>query len=449
MRTHLQQPDFLYQALKVYLILGRQGPLDAALVEQWMVADFAASFPGDDGADTREALARHVHAMLDYKLEPVALDGPLVAQVRGILTRQPLAEYTYNRLVRSSVVQSLPEWTVLDNAGPAGARVFELRDGKALNTGVPGIFTWNGYHTVLLPLLPQVTKDASEDGWVLGRPPVKLSETISQLNQLRRDILGLYLDDYARRWDALLANVALKSFGDISHGLDELYLLSAPESPLRDLLQAVDTETQLSRPAATEKATSEVEARAAKVGKSVGGFAGYLARSGLTFQQNEAVSIIAQSFGTTPGGKPVDPAQRVDQHFQALHDFVAGAEGKPAQLEAAIGKIAQVYQGLSQAANAPNQGAALLGMVSGQGNGSGGERGRRRRRGAAAGAVAEPAEAGRRHAADRVAEQRRGDRERRQPGAVRRLAVQGAAAVPRRVRPLPVRRQEHAGRAAR
>jgi len=67
--------------------------------------------------------------------------------------------------------------------------------------------------------------------------------------------------------------------------------------------------------------TSEVEAKAAKVGKSVGGFAGYLARSGLTFQQNEAVSIIAQSFGTTPGGKPLDPAQRVDQHFQALHDF--------------------------------------------------------------------------------------------------------------------------------
>jgi type VI secretion system protein ImpL len=372
MRTHLQQPDFLYQALKVYLILGRQGPLDAALVEQWMAADFAASFPGDEAAEAREALARHVHAMLEYKLEPVALDGPLVAQVRGILTRQPLAEYTYNRLVRSSVVQSLPEWTVLDNAGPAGARVFELRDGKALNTGVPGIFTWNGYHTVLLPLLPQVTKDASEDGWVLGRPPVKLSESISQLNQLRRDILGLYLDDYARRWDALLANVALKSFGEIAQGLDELYLLSAPESPLRDLLQAVDTETQLSRPAATEKATSEVEAKAAKVGKSVGGFAGYLARSGLTFQQNEAVSIIAQSFGTAPGGKPVDPAQRVDQHFQALHDFVAGAEGKPAQLEAAIGKIAQVYQGLSQAANAPNQGAALLGMVAGQGNANAG-----------------------------------------------------------------------------
>ena len=148
MRTHLQQPDFLYQALKVYLILGRQGPLDAALVEQWMGADFAASFPGDEARrDARGAGAARA-GDAGIPLEPVALDGPLVAQVRGILTRQPLAEYTYNRLVRSSVVQSLPEWTVLDNAGPAGARVFELRDGKALNTGVPGIFTWNGYHTV-------------------------------------------------------------------------------------------------------------------------------------------------------------------------------------------------------------------------------------------------------------------------------------------------------------
>ena len=155
------------------------------------------------------------------------------------------------------------------------------------------------------------------------------------------------------------------------------------------------------------------------------------------------MSIIAQSFGTTPGGKPVDPAQRVDQHFQALHDFVTGAEGKPAQLEAAIGKIAQVYQGLSQAANAPNQGAALLGMVP-AGQWQRVVRGRRRRRNATAGAVAEHAEAGRRHAADRVAEQRRGDRERREPGAVGRLAIQGAAAVPGRVQSLPVRGQEHA-----
>ena len=140
MQTHLDKPDFLYEALKVYLILGRQGPLDRDLVEQWLGADIAASFPGEDNAEQREALLGHVHALLQYPLAALALNGPLVAQARGILTRQPLSEYVYNRVLRSAVVQSLPKWTVADNAGPAGGRVFELRDGKPLNTGAAGHF---------------------------------------------------------------------------------------------------------------------------------------------------------------------------------------------------------------------------------------------------------------------------------------------------------------------
>ncbi len=38
------------------------------------------------------------------------------------------------------------------------------------------------------------------------------------MNQLRRDIIGLYLDDYTRRWDALLADIALKPFANLSQG---------------------------------------------------------------------------------------------------------------------------------------------------------------------------------------------------------------------------------------
>src|SRR5208283_5991439 len=105
------------------------------------------------GSPVRDAVGEHVAAMLEYPLEKVGLNGPLVAQVRAILTREPLAEYVYNRLLKSSVVQGLPEWTVADNAGPAGGRVFELRDGKSINSGMPGFFTYEGYHTVFITLL--------------------------------------------------------------------------------------------------------------------------------------------------------------------------------------------------------------------------------------------------------------------------------------------------------
>lgn len=366
--AHMDQPETLYTTLKVYLILGGQGLLDRALVMQWAAADFAAEFAGEDAAPQREALAAHVQAMLQYPLRPPALNGPLIAAARSVLTRQPLADYVYHALLQTALVQSLPEWTVADNAGPAGARVFQLRDGRPLSSGVPGIFTYDGYHTVFLALLPRLTKDADEDAWVLGRSRTGgVVGSVAGIGRLRRDVLALYLDDYTRTWDALLADIGLIPFTSLQQGQEELFLLSAPDSPLRDLLLAIDAETQLSRPAAADKAAGEAEAKAAKVGKKVGGFASYLARSGLTLEQSEIASIFTEAFGADATGQPVNPAARVDAHFAALHEFVTGSKGHPPALDGVIAKLQQAYATLNQAATAPNQGAALLGLVGGGG----------------------------------------------------------------------------------
>ncbi|HYZ61863.1 MAG TPA: type VI secretion system membrane subunit TssM, partial [Acetobacteraceae bacterium] len=140
--------DFLYQTLKVYLILGRQGPLDKELVGQWLGADLLASFPTEDQTALRESIMQHVDALLDHPLQPIPLNDPLIAQARAVLTREPLAEYSYNRLLRSKRVQSIPVWSVAENGGPGAGRVFQYRSGKPLDTGVPGIYTWAGYHNV-------------------------------------------------------------------------------------------------------------------------------------------------------------------------------------------------------------------------------------------------------------------------------------------------------------
>ena len=373
MQAHLDKPDLLYQALKVYLILGRQGPLDRGLVQQWMNTDFAVSFPGEEAAPVREALGEHVEAMLARPLPPIGLNGPLIASVRAILTREPLAEYSYNRLLRSARAQALAEWTVADNAGPAAGRVFQLRSGHPLSSGVAGIYTWSGYRTTFLPLLATVTQDIAEDGWVLGRPSRGIGGNIAEVSKLRRDVLGLYLDDYTRIWDALIADVAIRSFSTLPQGLDELSLLAAPDSPLRNLLQAIDQQTQLSRAGATDQAAGKAEAKLAKVGKKLGGFAGEEARSGLSLEQSELAGILGEALGTGPdGGKPVDPVARVDQHFKQIHDFVVGRkDDPPPPLERAIQKMQTLYQNFSLVANAPNQGQALLGVVAGGGAGGG------------------------------------------------------------------------------
>ena len=368
MQMHLDKPKFLYQALEVYLILGRQGPLNRTLVTHWMDEDFAASFPGAGHAEERTALEEDVRALLHFPLPKVELNGPLVAEVRAILTRQPFADYLYSSIIDSAVAHRLPEWTVAENAGPAGDRVFRLRDGKPLDTGVPGIYTWEGYHKVFLPLVPQVTKQASEQVWVLGHAEAEGPEA---LTKLRHDILSLYFDDYTRQWDMLLGNVALKPFGTIHEGLNELYLLSAPGSPLRDLLHGIDEQTQLSRPAEggvkSEKAT--------KVREGLSDIAAEQTKVGFGVEEAEIASVLGSAFGEGPEGKPIDPAKRVDEHFKTLHEFVSGKQPGQPHLDGVIAKIQQIYEGMSQAANAPSQGAALLGMVAGGGAAGGGAAG--------------------------------------------------------------------------
>jgi type VI secretion system protein ImpL len=363
--ANLDKPDFLYEALKVYLILGRQGPIDVDHIMVWLSNDFALSFPSDDDAPVREALLEHAEAMLQRPLTAIPLNGPLVARVRDILTREPLAEYSYNRIMRSPRITSLPEWTIADNGGAAADRVLARRSGKSINTGMPGIFTWSGYHNVFLPLLPTVTQDIAEDGWVLGRETkggvAGSINSLGAINKLRRDVIGLYLDEYVRRWDQLLGDIMVKPFTNVSDAVDLLGLMSGPNSPLRTLLTAIDAQTQLSRTGATDAAEAKLEAKAAKVGQRAAGLGKVIAGSSTTFGQNEIAGILGEAISSTPGAPgPVDPTTRVDDHFRAFHKFVAGDKNEPPPMEAAIAKIGAIYQGMIQVANAPNQGQALI-----------------------------------------------------------------------------------------
>ncbi len=372
MVAKLDNPDFLYQILKVYLILGRAGPLDRELVMQWFSADLLATFPGEDETPVREALAGHADAMLHQPLAQLGLNDALVARARAVLNREPLAEYSYNRIMRSKRVLAIPPWTVAENGGPGAGRVFQLRSRKPLDSGVNGIYTWAGYHNVFLTVLPTVTLDLAEDSWVLGRPKRDVTTTLRDTTKLRRDVMGLYLDDYTRVWDAMLQDITVKPFANLQEALDQLSLLSAPASPLRDVLLSADAQTQLSRAAATDQALAAAEAKGAKIGQRAAGFAAWEARSGLSIKQNELLNIMGEAFGNDASGKPVDPARRVDEHFKTLHDFVTGTEARPAPLELALTKINQMYQGMNQVANAPNQGQAVLNQVQGGGGANAG-----------------------------------------------------------------------------
>lgn len=127
MQANLNNADLLYEALKIYLMLGLQGPMSQDSVKEWMRLDWGLAFPGQGRDAMRTELALHLEAMLAQPMDTIALNGPLVEQVQGLLSEMPLAQRVYNGIVNSPVARALPDWRITEIGGPAVSRVLDRK----------------------------------------------------------------------------------------------------------------------------------------------------------------------------------------------------------------------------------------------------------------------------------------------------------------------------------
>ena len=114
MRAHFDQPSFLYEATRVYLMLGSLGPLDRDLVKEWMSLDWQANYAGPAAQPLRDSLERHLAALLDVPLEKVPLDGTLIEDARRTFSRVSLADRVYGTIRGSQAARALPPWRPAD-----------------------------------------------------------------------------------------------------------------------------------------------------------------------------------------------------------------------------------------------------------------------------------------------------------------------------------------------
>lgn len=246
MRAHLQQPEFLYQATKVYLMLGSAGPLDRELVKDWMHLDWQSEWPGPIVKPLRDSLERHLAALLDRPLEKVPLDGALVDDARRTFSRVSLAERIYDKIKTSAAARALPSWRPSDAAGAAGVRLFTRKSGVPLSDGLPGFFTVDGFYRVLLANLPTAAQQVASESWVFGKS-AQIDPSSPQVQTLQRDVIALYTEEYAKQWDALLADLDISPMLNLQEAAQALYILASPQSPLRDLLASITRQLTLTK----------------------------------------------------------------------------------------------------------------------------------------------------------------------------------------------------------
>ncbi|GGF34615.1 type VI secretion protein IcmF [Aliidongia dinghuensis] len=247
MHERFGDPDFLYQATRVYLMLGGAGPLDRALVRSWETLDWRARFPGTLNQALRDSLARHLDALLAEPLPAVPLDDALVSAARVAFSHVPLADRVYSRVKSEATGETVPDWAPADALGTAGQPLFTRLSGKPLTDGIPGFFTADGYRKILLGHLAASARSVADESWVLGRKD-EIAPQGPAVDGLEQAVIALYVAEFEKQWDGLLDDIALAPFGNRDSTVQRLYLLSSPQSPMRDLLVAVARELTLAAP---------------------------------------------------------------------------------------------------------------------------------------------------------------------------------------------------------
>jgi type VI secretion system protein ImpL len=335
MRGKLNQPDFLYEATRVYLMLGSSGPIDRGLVHDWMMLDWQAAFPGAGYVPLRTALLKHLDALLADPLPVVQLDGDLVGKARATFSRVPLAQRVYSRIRPSAAAQSLPPWLPRNALGPAGVGVFVRASGKPMDDGIPGFLTIDGFHRVLLPGLADAAKSVASESWVLG-VNTELDPNGPQMGALERDVIALYEADYIQAWDAMLTDLNVVPLRSLSQAAQDLYILASPQSPMRDVLASVARQVTLSVPPT-----------------------GMTAAAGDKTAAQPAVNQrLSSLFGSAAAGQaaPLPPGHEVDEHFKPLRDLIGSGSGGP--IDMVLKSLNDLQQQLAKMAAVPIGGGA-------------------------------------------------------------------------------------------
>ena len=249
--ARIREPAFVYEALKVYLMLGGQHPPDQALIKSWMQRDWADNlYPGATNAEGRRLLEDHLTAMFDLETEQpplVELDGRLIGEAQNSLARLSVAQRAYELLKSEARAATTGDWLVTRKGGPDVSVVFESTAGQSLdNVRVPAFFTYNGFQQMFIAKLGGLSERMNCDRWVLGDAGQQTAIG-QQYDALAGDLLNIYSNDFVTTWRTALGSLRLKKLLADKPKYDALRALSAPTSPLRQILESIRDETALTK----------------------------------------------------------------------------------------------------------------------------------------------------------------------------------------------------------
>jgi type VI secretion system protein ImpL len=360
LESNINNPGFVYEALKVYLMVGGQAPVDRDFVVAWMRSDWADNlFPGAANVKGREALEEHLLAMLDLNVgsEPsFQLNQALIEDCQRTLARMSVAERAYE-LLKSQARISQRDWVVAFRGGPDASLVLEGASGEDLESiRVPFFYTYDGFHTAFMDRLESISERVEKERWVLGSAGQQ-SAVASQYSALYQDLLRLYTRDFTAAWQQALKKLKLRPLTADKPRYVALSAASAATSPIRQVIESIRDETQLTRERPQAAPTAADQAKAAAQGAATQA-AGRIAQSvAARARLSVPTGLDAPSQGLIGTASGEAPGANIEALFKGFHVLLEGDGGRR-PIDALLSSLSEINQNLAIAATNPQQAAS-------------------------------------------------------------------------------------------
>nr|WP_210345358.1 type VI secretion system membrane subunit TssM [Jiella flava] len=338
-----KDPNQIFDALKLYGMLGGLGPLDPGYVKTQSARLFKTLYPEEGRAMVRASLTRHATLMAEGDLPPLTLDTVLISKARSRIAGLTYPQRALALLREDAHAADVASWDAADALGPVGERAFERISGQNLQSGVPGLFTAVGYNQIVLPKLDEAVRTALNEGWVRGSPAATTSDTVDAVSKATLD---LYDDAFTKNWTSLMKDIRVRQPQTIADETETARILASVPSPVEDLAKSVAAATDLRPPSVrlADAAGPSDDGAATDASEVDASAAGTLAS--------------AVTLGNTPDPygdlrKALKPAGKggLTDVADAASDAAGASSGKekPSQIAALQPLLDAVYQQLSRA----------------------------------------------------------------------------------------------------
>lgn len=314
-------PNLAFESLKLYLMLGEKGPLDREFVQTYLRADWEALYPGESRAPFRRSLDQHLSALLSEPFEPIPLDENIIDGARKSVGGLTAIDRAFAFMQQRASALKLPTWRPIDKIGAGGRQLFVRISGKDFSDGIPGLYTREGYFSVVLPSLREIDRKIAEEDWVRG----DATHRVAAPNDIVGETLRLYRSEFDKSWRELLSDIRVVPLTSLAQAADVLNGLASADSPMKRLLIAVATDTNLQAP--SEKTESE--------------------------QATRIRTLIAAAGKTSDVSTPPDP-------FGPLRDYVTAGRDRPARVDDLTRTIDEIYRQVTRAVNGTSDTNELL-----------------------------------------------------------------------------------------